>query len=499
MSMTAPYPPPTLSPGKENGSLGLPMELLTEIFVLSSDDNEDDSWSHLQPLMLVCRYWRDAAFGSPFLWTNFRIRHDIPLSTVHIQLARAVSIPLNVTIDFHTSPTQSSARSLPSFAASAVSEPPSRVRRPYLGIVPSKLPICETCESSSPGSSERLTFSGARYRTIFPYFRPTFRSLAITLEEAEDWIPDCYTSPFEFLQALQGMPSLGELSVVGLFQPGVISVLNNHALPKVTLPSLQRIFLHCHGQAMADMVHSLVLPARAFLSPSPSPAFIAGGFSFSSLTCPERSKFSTVFAAFTSKLVGVGIIQEGSDVLPVTDELRVRLDQEDVVDIQASHETKPFFSYKHRAIRGPDMLAQVTEHVCGHAPLPFRAGVRALSLCSPHQRCTTASASLLHAFPYLERLELDNCPGMFEQLVHTNEGGQGIALPFPDVQASPLQALSVTRVAFSQDVQFVAWLRSRQDAGLPLRALKIRSCENLTQAVVDGFRAHVDDVDWDGV
>ncbi|TCD71846.1 hypothetical protein EIP91_003189 [Steccherinum ochraceum] len=514
----------SVPPRTVNGSVGLPTELLNDTFRLLFDSSEHDSWFRMRAASQVCRYWRDIVLHTPYLWQDLHLRDATPLPAMHTQLVRAGSIPLNVAIDFPNipdshiltlAPELHRARSLHMISSDA---DPINWDHTYstpllqdLHVVFSEdvpynafgrsFPIIPLVSTNQPlRLLKHLTAHGVAYSSVSAFFRPTLRSLSIVFTRVI-MSPTSHTTLASFLQALQGMPVLEELSVTGMIYPEafvfIAAAFPAAFLPMVTLPSLRRIFLHCHGRAMVDFLHHLIVPARAFINRDLSPTFIAGGFPASSGLHPEQAIFPDAFAAVASKLAGDNVIQTESDVLPVTDELCIRAHDVQIVDIRASKGSIPFFSYQHRDVdvrdQDQDLLVYAAHLVCECIPAaPLLAGVRTLSLQSVHQPSPGACRHLFRTFPSLERLELDNCQGTFEELASAIDDGNDVALPFPH-----LQALSVTRIAFDQSTQFVAYLQFRRDAGHPLRTLKIRSCQNLVQEDVEVFQAHVGEVDWD--
>ncbi|EPT03126.1 hypothetical protein FOMPIDRAFT_1022490, partial [Fomitopsis schrenkii] len=75
--------------------LRLPVELLSEVFVLNASTHEPDDlrWLHVAS---VCQYWRSVAIDSPRLWTSISFKAE---PWVALLLQRSKNMPLTAHVD----------------------------------------------------------------------------------------------------------------------------------------------------------------------------------------------------------------------------------------------------------------------------------------------------------------------------------------------------------------------------------------------------------------
>ncbi|KAL6304393.1 hypothetical protein BKA93DRAFT_733263 [Sparassis latifolia] len=78
----------------------LPNELLASIFVIGVLDGEEEDSLMMSTLMLVCRYWREVALGTPVLWSRIVAGTRHSLDRVRLKLDRSKSAPLYICVDF---------------------------------------------------------------------------------------------------------------------------------------------------------------------------------------------------------------------------------------------------------------------------------------------------------------------------------------------------------------------------------------------------------------
>lgn len=102
---------------------------------------------------------------------------------------------------------------------------------------------------------QRLKMTGILYTDAYPFFRPTLRELTLHYSRVSPSIA-------EFLNALQGMPALEELSIASQFRHYRASL---HTLPYVQFPQLCRLAIRDDAIACARILSHLELPASTFL------------------------------------------------------------------------------------------------------------------------------------------------------------------------------------------------------------------------------------------
>ncbi|KAF8882227.1 hypothetical protein BD779DRAFT_935519 [Infundibulicybe gibba] len=89
-------------PQSQAGTLSLPVEILTEIFLCCLDASEYITPSRRDaPLLLcqICRHWREVALSTPLLWSSLEVYERPPMpSLVQCWLERSQPYPVSLSI-----------------------------------------------------------------------------------------------------------------------------------------------------------------------------------------------------------------------------------------------------------------------------------------------------------------------------------------------------------------------------------------------------------------
>ncbi|TFK55783.1 hypothetical protein OE88DRAFT_659235 [Heliocybe sulcata] len=264
--MSSNTPPLVLEPRREDHKLvdgsqylpppinRLPPELLAAIFSFLVVDYEESLLLRATiPILLVCRYWRDAALGEPILW---RTIYHTPPSLTSLLLQRSKEAPLRAAFVLDNHDVRDSAHRVMEhfnrvveFSLIGMSDELDEI----LENLPEEVPFLESWNMTKKLNHELPPPSTHFYKVRAPRLR-RFALRGFTC----DWTSSLFsgltslgvfnamrgtkTSPETILHILSASPQLTELSLRGVFDESNIHGISGTSI-EVKLPRLKRLFL----------------------------------------------------------------------------------------------------------------------------------------------------------------------------------------------------------------------------------------------------------------
>ncbi|TCD67791.1 hypothetical protein EIP91_011919 [Steccherinum ochraceum] len=311
---------PTWDADTPSPLVDLPPEILTEIFLLTIGTAHREVWRTIQPLIMVCHYWREVALHAPGIWRYLELRKSTSERYVRqfLKMSRHASLDINIITSPQTldevliRPVSTEAHRIGSLRISGVhcdfgasdTGMDTVFDMPMLRrFIYSTIDNCAPPLISPNHPLPRLQVLGmtnVTFAKVVPYLRPTLTDLSILryrMTFEDDGLPLA-----TFLHALQGMPLLERLLLRDVSR-GRHESSNEDGLPMITLARLKILEFSDHGRFIAIILHHLVVPASIFSRSRHRPVT-----SLMVTSVGDANDLDKLVSVFNAKLMGEGII-----------------------------------------------------------------------------------------------------------------------------------------------------------------------------------------------